>query len=254
MNSIRRTAKRLALTGALLTVLAPPIRAQQPSAGGDTLEITSQRIDQLLKGLKGEQPLREKLAKETGAVGQHQGGLTEKEAAKMEECGKADMERYQAQAQADPNYDPKKAAQMDKDNKKKVAKEGKEWSKEYMKRMQQIARSGDGAALQRYQDSVRRASTQRSAQLRAQRSGPACGTLEASASPAQLAQVDAAGAEASGIALPQYVTLRSRVGTYFRTGAAGGEGVTYTKAEQKVFEKRGRDLMPYGMMLGSSSP
>lgn len=249
MNSIRRTAKRLALTGALLTVVAPPIRAQQPSAGGDTLEITSQRIDQLLRGLKGEQPLREKLAKETGAVGQHQGGLTEKEVAKMEECGKADMERHQAQAQADPNYDPKKAAQMDKESKKKAAKAGKEWSKEYMKRMQQIAASGDADALQRYQDSLRRGPTQ----ARAQRSaGPACGSLEASASPAQLAQVDAAGAKASGIALPQYVTLRSRVGTYFRVGASGGEGVTYTKAEQKVFEKRGRDLMPYGMMLGSS--
>lgn len=248
MNSIRRTAKRLTLTGALLTVLGPPIRAQQPSAGGDTLEITSQRIDQLLKGLKGEKPLREKLAKETGAVGQHPGGLTAKDVAKMEECGKAEKERYQAQARADPNYDPEKAAQMDRDNQKKMAKAGKD----FRKRQQEATMRG-AAALQRFNDSISQAFREAARARMSQRSGPECGSLEASASPVQLAQIDAAGAKASGIAIPQYVILRRRVGAYFRTGGQDGGGVTYSKAEKKVFEKRGRDLMPYGMMLGSSS-
>lgn len=242
MNSIRRTAWRLTLTGALLTALAPAICAQQPSPGGDTLTITSQRIDQLLKGLKGERPLRERLAKSTGAVGQHEGPPTEKEIKKIQECGRADMQRQQAITMADPNYDPKKAAQMDRDNEKRGAKA----AQESMKRMQQIAASGDQAALQRYQDSLRASLTAR----RSQRSGPECGSLEASASPAELAQIDAAGAKASGLALPQYVILRSRVGAYLRSGGGGG-GIT--KDELKALQKRGRDLMPYGMMLGSSS-
>jgi hypothetical protein len=67
-----------------------------------------------------------------------------------------------------------------------------------------------------------------------------------------LAQIDAAGAKASGLPLPQYVVLRNRVATYFRTGGVDGQGVTFSKDEKKTFEKRGRDLMPYAMILGTS--
>ena len=248
MCAMPRTAKFLGLMAALLTVLTPSGRAQEPGSRGDTLQITSERINQLLEGLKGERPLREQIAKSTGAVGQHKGPLTQADVAKIQECGKAEMQRYQAQAKANQQgMDPKQVEQMDRDAKKKMEEEAKKSNK----RMQELAMSG-AAALQRYQDSLHRSFAQRAAQRQGQRQGPECGTLEASASPAQLAQIDAAGADASGLPLPQYVVLRNRVATYFRTGGADGQGVTYSKDEKKTFEKRGRDLMPYAMMLGTS--
>jgi hypothetical protein len=230
----------------LLVLPTPSTSAQESSPGGDTLAITSKRIDQLLDGLKGERPLREQIAKSTGAVGQHTGPLTKAEIEKVQECGKAEMERYQQQARArQQGMDPKEVEKMNRE----AEKQGEEQAKKAQKRMMDIARSGDAAALQAYQDSLHRAMAEHSAQ----RQGPECGTLEASASPAQLAQIDAAGARASGIPLPQYVILRHRVGTYFRTGGAGRTEGDYTKEEKKVFEKRGRDLMPYAMMLGTSA-
>ena len=245
MDAKQSTSRLLGVTAALLTLLTPSARAQEPSAGGDTLEITSKRIGQLLDGLKGERPLREQIAKSTGAVGQHPGQLSKAEIEKIQECGKADMLRHQEQARANQQgMDPKQVEQMDRDAKKKA----EEQAKKMQKRMQEIAMSGDAAALQRFQDSLKLSFSQRSAQ----RQGPECGSLEASASPAQLAQIDAAGAKASGLPLQQYIILRGRVATYFRTGGAEGQGIRYTKDEKKTFEKRGRDLMPYAMMLGTS--
>jgi len=233
---------------ALLPVLTPSARAQEPDQG-DTLQITSERINQLLDGLKGERPLREQVARSTGAVGQHQGPLTQADVAKIQECGKAEMQRYQAQAKANQQgMDPKQVEQMDRDAKKKMEEEAKKSNK----RMQELAISGDAAALKRYQDSLHQSFAQRAAQRQGERQGPECGSLEANASPSQLAQIDAAGAKASGLPLPQYVVLRNRVATYFRTGGVEGQGVKYSKDEKKTFEKRGRDLMPYAMMLGTS--
>jgi hypothetical protein len=245
MGAKQRISRLLGVMAALVAVLTPSTHAQEPSAGGDTLEITSKRIDQLMEGLKGERPLREQIAKSTGAVGQHTGQLTKAEIEKIQECGRAEMERYKEQARVNQQgMDPKQVEQMDREAKKKT----EEQAKESQKRMMEVARSGDAGALQRYQDSLRLAFSARSAQ----RQGPECGTLEANASPAQLAQIDAAGARASGLPLQQYLILRGRVATYFRTGGAEGQGIKYTKDEKKTFEKRGRDLLPYAMMLGTS--
>jgi hypothetical protein len=243
MSIMRSIPHLLSLIAALFTPLARSTDAQAPSS--DTLEITSKRIDQLLDGLKGERPIRERIAKATGAVGQHPGPLNSADVAKMQECGKAEMQRYQAKARADQQgMDPREVERRNREAKKKYD----EAAKNSQKRMMEVARSGDAAALQRYQDSLRRSMSSRVNPGGA----PECGSLEASASPEQLAQIDQAGAKASGIPLPQYLVLRKRVATYFRTGDAGGYGVTYSKAEKKTFEKRARDLMPYAMMLGSS--
>jgi hypothetical protein len=240
------TSKLLRILAALFTVVTPAVIAQEPGLGGDTLEITSERIDRLLNGLKGEKPLREQIAKSTGAVGQHSGPLTKAEIERIQECGKADMQRYQQQASArQQGMDPKEVEKMNREAEKKA----QEQARKSKKRMMELARSGDAAALQAYQDSLARARSQHSLQ----RQGPECGSLEASATPAQLAQIDAAGAKASGIPLSQYLILRNRVGMYFRTGGAGRTEGAYTKDEKKVFEKRGRDLMPYGMILGTSA-
>jgi hypothetical protein len=249
MSVTPRTTKVIGLVAALLAGLIPPGFAQEPRSRGDTLEITSQRIDQLLDGLKAERPLREQIAKKTGAVGQHQGPLSQADIAKIQECGKAEMQRYQAQAKANQEgMDPKQVEQMDRDAKKNAEEQAKKTNK----RMQELAMSGDAAALKRYQDSLHQSFIQRAAQRQAERQGPECGTLEASANPAQLAEIDGAGAKASGLPLPQYVLLRRRVATYFRAGGVDGQDVSYSENEKKTFEKRGRDLMPYAMMLGTS--
>jgi hypothetical protein len=246
MSAKSGTSKLLRVMAALFTVVTPSGFAQEPGPGGDTLEITSARIDQLLDGLKGEKPLREQIARSTGAVGQHSGPLTQAEIEKIQECGKADMQRHQQMAIArQQGMDPKEVEKRDREAEKKA----QEQAKKSQKRMMELARSGDAAALQAYQDSVARARAQHSLQ----RQGPECGSLEASASPGQLAQIDAAGAGASGIPLSQYLILRNRVGMYFRTAGAGRTEGAYTKDEKKVFEKRGRDLMPYVMMLGTGA-
>lgn len=236
----RAAAVMVPLGAALLTLLPVPARAQQSSVGADTLEITSQRIDQLLKGLDAERPVRERLAKSTGAVGQHMGPPTAADIAKAQECGLIAMRRQESLAKANP---AEARARHDSDKKAKP--------EDPIKRMQQIAATGDAQALQRYQDSLNRSFAEAGARARSM-TGPACGSLEASASPAELAQVDSAGAKASGIELPQYVILRSRVATYFRSGGAGMAGVTFSDAEKKAIQQRGRELMPYAMMLGSS--
>jgi DNA-binding PadR family transcriptional regulator len=239
MSNVSISARLLGVTAALLTVLVPSAWAQGPNDRGDTLEITSQRIDQLLKGLKGEKPVREQIAKSSGAVGQHPGQLTDAEIAKIQECGKAEMQRRQEQIKASQQgMDPKQVEQMNREAKKK----SEEAAKRMQKRMQEIAMSGDAEALQRFQDSIRGASAQR---LGGESAG--CGSLEANASPAQLAQIDQAGAQSSGLPPGQYVILRNRVATYFRTG-----GADFSKEEKKTFEKRARDLTPYAIMLGTS--
>lgn len=250
MSAKYKILKLLGILVSLLALLAPIGNAQESVPGGDTLTITTERIDQLLDGLKSEKPLREQIAKSTGAVGQHSGPLTKAEVEKIQECGKADMERYQQQAQANQQanrqgMDPKQVEKMEREEKKKA----EEQAKQSQKRLQKMAMSGDAAGLQRYNDSLVRSHSQRSFE----RQGPECGTLEASASPAQLAQIDAAGAKASGMPLPQYVSFRNRVAIYFRTGGAGRQEGYFTKDEKKAFEKRARDLMPYAMMLGSSA-
>src|SRR5919112_6113026 len=155
------TSKLLRILAALFTVVTPTVIAQEPGLGGDTLEITSERIDQLLNGLKGEKPLREQIAKSTGAVGQHSGPLTKAEVEKIQECGKADMERYQQQARANQQgMDPKQVEKMNRE----AEKRGEEQAKKAQKRMMDIARSGDAAALQAYQGWLHRAMGERSAQ------------------------------------------------------------------------------------------